>query len=124
MTRQIHCFVEDDRENFAESKESYLQAEKNFALTLYRIIMTAEENCIYALGTYPPMTHEDFNRLVYCFEFKPFHEHLTKRQQKEMSASMDNMAEFFALSVHFNDEMIRQENLLDQQLKVQAKLKV
>ena len=124
MVNQIYGFVEEGRENWADSKEKYLQAEKNFALTLYRLIVTAEKNCLFSLGVFPPMTHADFNRLVYCFEFAPFYQYLDKRQQKDMINCMENMGEYFALSVDFDDEIIRRQNELEERLRIQCKVPV
>ena len=122
MTRQIHSFVEGNRENWSDSKAGYEQAEKNFGKTVYKLVLTAEANCVLRLGVYPPMTQEDFSRLEFCVDFEPFRKHLTKGQVKKMERAMDNMKEYYELYGDFEDGVIRQMNQLDQQLRVQVKV--
>ena len=122
MTRQIHYFVESGRENWTYDKAEYVRAEKNFALSVYKIVLTAEKNCIIRLGVYPPMEREDFRRLEYCFDFEPFRKHLTKRQVKDMANSMENMREYYKEYVAFSDKVIRDMNHLEKRLKVQVKV--
>ena len=122
MTRQIHSFVEGNRENWADSKEGYQRVEKNFAKTVYKLALTAEANCAARLGVYPPMTHEDFSRLEFCVDFEPFTKHLTKGQVKKMERAMDNLKEYYELYAKFEDDVIRRLHQLDQQLRVQVRV--
>ena len=122
MTRQIHSFVEGNRENWADTKEGYQRVEKNFAKTVFKLVMTAEANCVFRLGVYPPMTQEDFSRLEFCFDFEPFGKHLAKGQVKEMERAMDNMKEYFELYGEFKDDLVRRMNQLDKQLRVQVRV--
>ena len=122
MTRQIHSFVEGNRENWSDSKAGYEQVEKNFAKTVYKLVITAEANCVLRLGVYPPMTREDFSRLEFCYDFKPFRQHLTKGQVKQTKASMANMQDYYELYGDFEDDVIRRMNQLDDQLRVQVRV--
>ena len=122
LTRQIHSFVEGNRENWADDRDKYLRVEKNFAKTVYKLVSTAEANCVLRLGVYPPMTQEDFSRLEFCVDFEPFRKHLRKGQVKEMERAMDNMMDYYELYGDFEDEVVRRMNQLDQELRVQVRV--
>ena len=81
MIHQVCFFMDEQRENWTRSKESYMSTEKAFARTLYNATLAIRKNLYMDLTVKPPVDRTTFLRLVVCWGFEPFQKHLTKKQR-------------------------------------------
>ena len=81
MIHQVCFFMDEQRENWTRSKQSYLSTEKAFAKALYNATLTIRKNLYIDLTVKPPVDRTTFLRLIVCWGFEPFQKYLTKRQR-------------------------------------------
>ena len=82
MLHQVCFFMDEQRENWTRSRDSYLSVEKAFARTLYNATLAIRKNLTSDLTVKPPVDRITFLRLMVCWGFEPFQKHLSKRQRK------------------------------------------
>ena len=79
MINLIFTFFDQERENWMRWKH---RTQKNFARNLYNAIIVVKYNINwYEKGSQPPVDCISFYKLMLCWEFEPFHEHLRERQK-------------------------------------------
>ena len=71
------------RENWTQWKDKYRRMERNFAKNLYNAIIAVNKNIDwYNKGANPPVDRKTFYKLMLCWMFEPFRNHLNKRQKE------------------------------------------
>lgn len=79
----IHTF-DKERENWTRFKRWYMRMEKNMARTLLNVICAVKLNIdFHNKGAKPPIDRTSFYKLMLCWEFKPFHQHLSESRQRK-----------------------------------------
>ena len=83
MIDLIFTFLDLERENWTRWKHRYSRMEKNFAKNLYNAIIGVRCNINWNnKGAKPPIDRKSFYKLMLCWGFEPFHEHLTERRKR------------------------------------------
>ena len=83
MIDLIYTFFDHERENWTQWKDKHRRMERNFAKNLYNAIIAVNKNIDwYNKGANPPVDRKTFYKLMLCWMFEPFRNHLNKRQRK------------------------------------------
>ena len=97
----IHTF-DKERENWTRFKHWYMRMEKNMARTLFNVICAVKLNIdFHNKGAKPPIDRTSFYKLMLCWEFKPFHQHLSESCQRKAKRHIQ--------LIQFYNEMFNQE---------------
>ena len=77
MEDLIFTFFDKERESWTRWKSKYVKMEKVFAKNLYSAIIAIRHNIDWVnKGAKPPVDRLAFYKLMMCWEFEPFHQHL------------------------------------------------
>ena len=83
MIDLIFTFFDKERENWTRWKDKYCRMERNFAKNLYNAIIAVKYNIDwYDKGAKPPVDRITFLKLMNCWLWEPFRNHLNERQRK------------------------------------------
>ena len=113
MIHEIYLFMDQERENWTRSKRRYRRIEKVFAMTLFHAICAIRKNLIWNLGVKPPVDRATFLRLMLCFTFEPFVNHLNIRQRKKAKRYVNHIKLYFQEFNKFEQNVMKR--MLDEQ---------
>jgi len=75
---QMHHFSEMHWENWTRSQRRYQKVKRTFARNLWNVLYAIKINVVNTSCEEPPINRDTFNKLVVCYDFKPFHKHLSR----------------------------------------------
>ena len=102
MVDLIFTFFDKERENWTCWKSRYARMEKVFARNLFNAIIAVRHNIDwFSAGARPPVDRLTFDKLMLCWGFEPFHQHLKPRQRRAAQSHID-VIEFYYMT--FNQE--------------------
>ena len=78
----IYTFFDQERENWTRFKHRYMRMERNMAMNLYNAICAVKLNIDWREGAKPPIDRNSFYKLMLCWEFEPFYQHLSESKQR------------------------------------------
>ena len=99
--------MDEQRENWTRSRDSYLSTEKAFARTLYNATLAIRKNLYMDLTVKPPVDRTTFLRLVVCWGFEPFHKHLTKKQRNTVARYLNVIKFYYEEHNHVDQNTMR-----------------
>ena len=98
----IFTFFDKERENWTRWKSRYARMEKVFARNLFNAIIAIRHNIDwFNAGAKPPVDRLTFDKVMLCWGFEPFHQHLKPRQRRAAQGHI-NVIEFYYRT--FNQE--------------------
>lgn len=105
----IYTFFDQERENWTRHKHRYMRMEKNMARNLYNVICTVKLNIDWREGAKPPIDRKSFWRLMLCWEFVPFQEHLSESRQTRAKRHLGAIQFYYdTLNTDGQEEMAHQ----------------
>ena len=78
----IYTFFDQERENWTRFKHRYMCMERNMAMNLYNAIWAVKLNIDFREGAKSPIDRRSFYKLMLCWEFEPFYQHLSASKQR------------------------------------------
>ena len=95
MVDLIFTFFDKERENWTRWKSRYTRMEKVFPRNLFNAILAVWHNIDwFNAGARPAVDRLTFDKLIMCWGFKPFHQHLKPRQWRAAQRHV-NVIEFY-----------------------------
>ena len=91
----IFTFFDKERENWTRWKHRYARMEKNFARTLFNVICAVKLNTDFSVGAKPPIDRVSYYKLMTCWGFEPFQDHLSERKKRTVLRHLRTIMFYF-----------------------------
>ena len=115
MIELIYTFFDKERENWTWFKHRYARMERNMAMNLYNVICAVKLNIDLREGAKPPIDRHSFYKLMLCWEFEPFYQHLSDSKQRRARRHLGVIQFYYdTLNTDGQAEMLHQIEREDQ----------
>lgn len=101
MIDLIFTFFDIERENWTRWKHRYACMENNLAKTLFNCVIAIKNNiAFYVRGAKQPVHRITFHKLMVCWQFEPFHQHLDQRRRQTAKRRIDLIEFYYEMFNH------------------------